>query len=76
MNEKFQYMRDIAEAFINLDHQLEAYLRGSADILGSDMPDIPVAVIYGILREGAVVHKYHELVRAHEEAKREADNVA
>jgi len=75
MNEKHQYMRDLAEAFINLDWQLEAYLKGSADILGSDMPDIPVAVIYGILREGAIVFKYHELERAHEAAKREADNV-
>lgn len=68
VNEQYQYLRDIAESFIKLDHQLDAYLRGSAEIIGSDMPDVPIAVVYGILKEGAVVHKYHELVRAHEEA--------
>ena len=72
-DKKYQYMREIAESFINLDHQLDAYLKGSADILGVELPDVPVAVIYGILREGAVVHKYHELIRTYEAAKREAD---
>lgn len=70
-----QYLRDLAEAFINVDHQLDAYLKGTADILGSENPDIPVAVIYGMLREGAVVFKYHELFRAYEAAKEEANNV-
>jgi hypothetical protein len=75
LTEKKHYLRDLAESFVNVDQELETRLRYSADCLGVDMPDTPLAVIYGILREGAVVYKFNELMRSYEEAKREADNV-
>jgi|HubBroStandDraft_1064217.scaffolds.fasta_scaffold1159654_2 hypothetical protein len=65
------YMREIAESFVNVDWDLETRLRDRTEEIGSDMPDTPLAVIYGVLREGAVLYKYNELVRTHEEAKRE-----
>ena len=75
MNEKRNYLHDIAESFVNLDWDLETRLRDRTEEIGADMPDTPLAVIYGILREGAVVFKFNELVRSYEDAKREADNV-
>ena len=73
MTGKKHYLRDLAESFVNVDKDLETRLRYSADCLGADMPDTPLAVIYGILREGAVVYKFNELMRS--ETKQESDNV-
>lgn len=75
MNEKKHYLRELAESFVNLDWDLETRLRDRTEELANDMQHTPLGVIYGILREGAVIYKHNELIRSHEEAKQEADNV-
>jgi hypothetical protein len=75
VNEKKHYLLELAESFVNLDWDLETRLRGRTEELGNDMPDTPLAVIYGILREGAVMYKHNELIRSSEEAKAEAERL-
>ena len=75
MTEKKHYLYELAESFVNLDWDLETRLRDKTEEMAADMQHTPLGVIYAILREGAVLYKYNELIRTHEEAKREADNV-
>ena len=75
MTEKKHYLYELAESFVNLDWDLETRLRDKTEEMAADMQHTPLGVIYGILREGAVLYKFNELIRTHEEAVLEANEI-